>query len=346
MDELNRRHALSLGLAVAAAPLLTLGGAGATPAAAQEASRSSVNGVKVIDFRVRPPLAIYKPLFDVHLRRAGLTRKMANIPENAISPSMRQVGTDEGLDLLISEMDEAGVDAIVAPGRQATVDAKLVGGPDGETVSITISDQELVDLRKRFNNRLYGLTALDLGKPADQLADQIKTAITDFGLSGVVMEPGYYKADDGSQLWADNEKLSPIYEAIIEADTFLMHQSGIYAGPDIGVNNWAPVDRLMQKFPKLKLLLAHGGYPEITQALALAAKHENVWLSSDVYNFFPGGEQYVNAISRIPDQFVYASAYSLATLKESVDETLKFPLTPKVMEKYMYDNAAYLLKIS
>jgi uncharacterized protein len=345
MDEVTRRDALSLGLAAAAAaPLIAMGSVAATPATAQETA--SPHGHKIIDFRVRPPLAAYKPLFDVKLRRASLTRRMASIPENAISASMHKVGVDEGIDLLIGEMDEAGVTAVVTPGRQATVDAKTLGGTEGETVQVLVSDQELADLRKRFNNRLYGLTALDLARPVDDLVAQIKSAITDHGLSGVVMEPGYYKEDDGSQLWADSEKLSPIYETISELDTFLMHQSGIYAGPDISVNHWPPVDRLMQKFPKMKLLLAHAGYPDIVPALSLAAKHENVWISSDIYNFFPGGELYVNAISRIPDQFIYASAYPLATLKESVDESLKFDLSPEVMDKYLYGNAAVLLKIT
>jgi uncharacterized protein len=302
------------------------------------------NGFNIIDFRVRPPIPAYKTLFDIHLMRSGWKNKFNSIPENAISPSMHKVGKDAGIDLLVKEIDEAGIDLVVAPGR-ATPAGLVVKAAGGE-IDFNVSDETLVSLRKRFDNRLFGLTALELSSPVDQLVDQIKKAITEHGLHGVVMEPGYYKEPDGSQLWADSKKLYPIYETIISLDVFLMHQSGIYAGQDFGVNDWAPVDRLLQDFPKLNFLLAHGGYPNIVPALALATKHENYYISSDVYNFFPGGELYINAITKLQDQFIFASAYPMAGLKESVDESLKFPLAAEVMQKYMYGNAARLLKVT
>jgi hypothetical protein len=37
---------------------------------------------------------------------------MVSEPENAISPSMRKVGEEAGLDLLMKEIDEAGIDLV------------------------------------------------------------------------------------------------------------------------------------------------------------------------------------------------------------------------------------------
>jgi predicted TIM-barrel fold metal-dependent hydrolase len=48
----------------------------------------------------------------------------------------------------------------------------------------------------------------------------------------------------------------------------------------------------------------------------------------------------------LPDQFIYASAYPLGPIKESAELALKFPLSDDVMEKYMYGNAARLLKLT
>jgi predicted TIM-barrel fold metal-dependent hydrolase len=299
---------------------------------------------RIIDFRVRPPLVPFKILFDLKLRRLTWENKFDVLPSYASAPSMYKVGEEEGLRLLRKEMDDTGINYLVAPGRNVSVGPKAVD-PTG-TQSMIVSDQTLVDLGKSFNNRLFGLHGLDLSLSTNELVAGIEDAITKYGLYGAVMEPGYFAAPEGGTLTADHKKLYPIYETLIKLDVFLMHQSGIYAGADIGVNDWAPLDRVMQAFPQLKVVLAHGGYPRVIDALALATKHPNFYLSPDIYCHFPGGRIYVEAISMLPDQFIYASAYPLGPIKESAELALKFPLSDDVMEKYMYGNAARLLKVS
>jgi predicted TIM-barrel fold metal-dependent hydrolase len=299
---------------------------------------------RIIDFRVRPPLVPFKILFDLKLRRPTWENKFNVLPSYATAPSMYKVGEEEGLRLLKKEMDDTGIDYAVVPGRNVSVGPKAVD-PTG-TQSMIVSDQTLVNLRKNFNNRLFGLHGLDLSLPTDQLVAGLEKAVTKHGLYGAVMEPGYFTAPEGGTLTADHKKLYPLYETLIKLDVFLMHQSGIYAGADIGANDWVPLDRVMQAFPRLKVVLAHGGYPRVIDALALAIKHPNFHLSPDIYCHFPGGRLYVEAISMLPDQFIYASAYPLGPIKESAELALKFPLSDDVMEKYMYGNAARLLKIS
>ena len=301
---------------------------------------------RIIDFRVRPPLVPFKILFDLKLRRLTWENKFNVLPSLATAPSMYKVGEEEGLRLLEKEIDEAGVTYVVTPGRNvsAGVGPKAVD-PTG-TQSMIVSDATLVDLRKSFDNRLFGLHGLDLSLSTNELVAGIEDAITKYGLYGAVMEPGYFAAPEGGTLTADHKKLYPVYETLIKLDVFLMHQSGIYAGADIGVNDWAPLDRVMQAFPQLKVVLAHGGYPRVIDALALATKHPNFYLSPDIYCHFPGGGIYVGAISMLPDQFIYASAYPLGPIKESAELALKFPLSGDVMEKYMYGNAARLLKVT
>jgi len=101
-----------------------------------------------------------------------------------------------------------------------------------------VSDQTLVDLRKSFDNRLYGLHGLDLSLPTDLLVAGLEKAVTKHGLYGAVVEPGYFAAPEGGTLTADNKRLYPLYETVIKLDVFLMHQSSINAGADIGVNDW------------------------------------------------------------------------------------------------------------
>lgn len=297
---------------------------------------------RIIDFRVRPPLVPFKILFDLKLRRLTWENKFNVLPSYATAPSMYKVGEEEGLRILKKELDETGIDYVVVPGRNVTVGPKSVD-PTG-TQGMVVSDQTLVDLRKTFDNRLFGLHGLDLSLPTDRLVAGLEKAVTKHGLYGAVMEPGYFPAPEGGTLTADHKKLYPLYETLTKLDVFLMHQSGIYAGPDIGANDWAPLDRVLQAFPQLKVVLAHGGYPRVLDALSLVTKYPNLYISPDIYCHFPGGRIYVEAISMLPDQFIYASAYPLGPIKESAELALKFPLSDDVMEKYMYGNAARLLK--
>jgi len=298
----------------------------------------------VIDFRCRPPVAAQKVLFDIKLGRLQWKNKFVCAPAQATSPSMFKVGQEEGLDLLFQEMDEAGVNVIVVPGRNIANPPKAVLQLSG-TDKIDVTDAMLVELGRRFDNRAIGLHGIDVELPAEKTVAAIETAVGEHGLAGAVLEIGYSTTEDGRPLKADDRRLYPIYETMVKLDRLLMYMSGIYAGHDIGANDWPPLDRVMQDFPELKLVLAHGGYPRVLDAIALGVKHPNFYLSPDIYCFFPGGKLYVEAIEQLPDQFIFASAYPFGPLKESVELSLQFPLSDEVMEKYMYGNAARLLEL-
>jgi predicted TIM-barrel fold metal-dependent hydrolase len=132
---------------------------------------------------------------------------------------------------------------------------------------------------------------------------------------------------------------------IQESGKFLQVQTGAFANP----MNWNEpneiwrMDDVMRQFPKLKLILGHGGFPRITEALALALKWPSVTISADVYTFWPGGQLYQQNIEMLQDQFVYGSAYPFANFKETLEQALALPLSDAVFEKYLYHNSRKLL---
>ena len=287
-------------------------------------------------------MAAQKLIFDLKLGRLKWENKFVCKPAMATSPSMFKVGEDEGLELLLKEMDEASVDLIVVPGRNIANPPKAVLQMTN-TDKINVTDEMLLNLNKRFQGRAIGLHGIDVERPVEHSVKAIESAIRDQGLAGAVLEIGFSTTENGRPLKADDPRLYPIYETMVSLGKPLMSMSGIYAGHDIGANDWPPLDRVMQDFPQLKLVLAHGGYPRVLDAIALAVKHPNFYLSPDIYCFFPGGKLYVEAIGQLPDQFIFASAYPFGPLKESVELSLQFPLSDEVMEKYMFGNAARLL---
>jgi predicted TIM-barrel fold metal-dependent hydrolase len=165
------------------------------------------NGIQIVDFRVRPPLPPFKVLYDLKLMRLKWENQFTVAVANATAPSMYKVGQTKGLDLLTREMDEAGVDYIVVPGRKISAGPAAVAATG--TKEMVVSDETLLGLQKSFDNRAFGLHGLDLSLPTDQLVAGLEQAVTKHGLRGAVMEPAYFAAPDGGALTADNKKLYP-----------------------------------------------------------------------------------------------------------------------------------------
>ena len=298
------------------------------------------NDNKVIDWRCRPPLKPYKGLFELRINlMAGRPNTLAG-PTSwgkaaLTSKAISMVGEPGGMEQWWKEIDAAGVDIVVANGRYAAGDPNM-----------SMDSPTLVDLMKNYPGRFMGLAALNLDQPMEKTISELENVIKNMGLRGANLEPGY-RTKNGGAATIDNADFYPIFETMSALGFPLMVQTGAFAG----VDNWGAAnetwrfDSVMGKFPKLKMLLAHGGYPSIPETLALAVKHPNVSICPDCYMFWPGGQLYQQNIEMLQDQFVYGSAFPFGNIDTSLEMTRKLPLSEGVMHKYLYGNAAALLKL-
>jgi len=143
--------------------------------------------------------------------------------------------------------------------------------------------------------------------------------------------------------------LSPIYDKVAQLGVPLLFMTGPLAGPDFSYTEPTQFDRMARRYPKVPIILGHGCYPFVHEAIALAYKSEitgmhNVFVSPDVYVFAPGGEAYGQAINWMPRRFLFASAYSFMGVAEAVQRTLALPIGEQALHDYMYRNAAALLQ--
>lgn len=296
----------------------------------------SENG-KVIDFRCRPPLKPYGGLFNVRLNLLGKRPNTLANPatHGEIPPVVNMVDKPGAMEEWWKAIDDAGVDVVVANGRYAAGIANL--SMDGPTLG---------DLQKKYAGRFIGLAPCNLDQQTEKTVSEIEDAIKNRGLRGANIEPGY-RTKNGGPTTIDCVDFYPIFETMSALDLPLMVQTGAYAG----LANWGAAneiyrfDTVMAKFPKLKVVLAHGGYPSIQETLALALKHPNVFICPDCYVFWPGGQNYQQNIEMLPDQFIYGSAFPFGNIDTTLEQTRKLPISKETMSKYLYGNAAALLKI-
>ena len=104
---------------------------------------------------------------------------------------------------------------------------------------------------------------------------------------------------------------------------------------------------MLGAFPKLKIGLAHGGWPYVTEICQMAVNRGNLYLAPDFYMIeSPGQADYIMAANcLLKDRLMFASAYPLMPLKESSEYYMNSGIKEEILPKVMYQNAAEFLNL-
>ena len=101
-----------------------------------------------------------------------------------------------------------------------------------------------------------------------------------------------------------------------------------------------------QAFPDLPLVVYHGYWPNVHQAIGLAFRYENVHLVPDMYLFQPGKDAYVQAANQfLGDQLLFGSSYPFRPIRQSIDDFVALGFDDAVLPRLLHDNAARLFKL-
>ena len=274
----------------------------------------------IIDFRLRPPVGGFLDtlMYSAGARRDGFTRTVGFEP----SPAAQQ----QSMELLLREMDTAGVDRGVVVGRLAGV----LGSVSNEDVRGIVADHPV---------RFIGAASID---PTDrrQACRTIDQAVED-GFKLINIEPGSYPVP----MHADDRRLYPIYGHCEDIGVPVIMMVGGTAGPDLSYSDPIRTDRVLTDFPKLDVVVAHGGWPWVNEILHLGFRRQNLWLSPDMYfSRMPGWEEYVKAADGfLSDRMLYASSFPFCPVQGYKEWFEKLPIKEENLKKVMGGNAQRLL---
>ncbi len=277
--------------------------------------------MRIIDFRLRPPVGSFLDM--VMYSKIERSAQMCAGLGMTLSPSA--VAKSE--EMMLREMDAAGIEKGVVPGR--------VSPGLG-----SIGTDELARIVARHPSRLAGLAAIDPSNRRAAIAEIDKAMHT--GMKGVVLEPGFL----ANPMALDDARIYPIYAHCEDRRIPVLFMAGGNVGPDVGYSNPEHIDRVARDFPELRIISGHGNWPWAAQIIHVCYRRPNIWLSPDMYlyNGMPGSADYIAAANGfLSERFLFASAYPLMPLQETVDTFLKFKLKESVVDRVMYRNAAELL---
>ena len=277
----------------------------------------------VIDFRLRPPVGNYLEarMYDVE-RTVAFNRRLGF----DAAPSVRELS----LELTFREMDQAGVELGVVVGRAGSA----IG---------SVTNDELAELVRAHPARFVAIAGLDVHNVPAAVAEVERAANSD-EFRGVTLEPGW--SDEPHDF--DHERLYPIYERARELGLPVVFLGGGNAGPDITYSSPVPIDRVAQDFPQLTMVLAHGGFPWITEVLGTAFRRPNVYLSPDMYMFNSLATQaYVDAINTfLADRFIFASSYPFVPIEDAYERFTRLPIQRDALPLLVRENARRILGMS
>lgn len=277
--------------------------------------------MKVIDFRFRP-----------------------NTPEtiSGIQNSKMFKGLCESIDF--SKMKPQTVEEVVADLDQNGVEYAVITGRDCETTYGSKSNNDsVISFVKKFPKKFFGFVGLDPHKGMKAIAE-LKASVCDLGMHGAAVDP--YLA----QIYAHDAKYYPLYAKCCELDIPMVFTTGPASlVPGAIIDHVAPryIDFVARDFPELKIIISHGGYPWVNEAIIVAQRNRNVYIELSEYEFSPMSEAYVQAANTmIGDKILFASAHPFVDFREAIKTYESLPIKPDVKRKIMYDNAARLLGLA
>ncbi|WP_020372950.1 amidohydrolase family protein [Sulfobacillus thermosulfidooxidans] len=228
----------------------------------------------------------------------------------------------------LSALDDAGITHAVITGRS--------------TPAVRIPNDEVRALVQTAPTRLIGIGAVDpLALGVAGAVDEVRH-IKDLGLQGVNMDPAFL----AEPLQADDARLFPVYEECqrLSLPVFLM------TGPtsvDLRFAHPANIGAVANAFPRLKIVVSHGGYPFVDEMIGVAFKHENVLVSPDFYLFVAGSKTFVEAANGfMRHQLLFGTGYPFRPMKQTVEDFLRLGFLDEVLPDVLYNNAAHLLGLA
>ncbi len=169
------------------------------------------------------------------------------------------------IDVTIAAMDAAGV-------AKATLSAWH--GPQGAL----ISNDEVAGFVEAHPDRFVALASVDIAKPMEAVRE-LRRRVTEQGFRGLRVLPWLWETPP------TDRRLYPLYAACVELGVPFCTQVG-HTGPLMPSEVGRPIpyiDQVAIDFPELVIVGGHIGYPWTEEMVAVARKHENVYIDTSAY---------------------------------------------------------------
>lgn len=210
----------------------------------------------------------------------------------------------------------------------------------------TTSNDVLADVQRRNTGRFIAVGGIDVSNRFHSGLDEIRRCNNELGVNIFNIEPGRAPGCD-----LDDECLFPFYRLMEELGSVVILQtSGLKGGRYLNYAHPDRVERVAERFPELSIICAHGCYPYVREAIVMAMRRENVWLSPEGYLWHLGHDDWLRAVNKnfenFSRKFLFGSAFPLTPIKPFVENFLALNWEKEFLNRLLYRNALDALKLT
>jgi len=195
----------------------------------------------------------------------------------------------------------------------------------------------------REDGRLEPVIAADGSLKADFMIQEIMTKVESYGIKILKIHPAV------NGITPDHKGYEPVFELAQDQGITVISHGGL-SGEDPEGKYCAPenFENVLQRFPRVKLIVAHLAYPHTDGLLKLAGKFENLYtdISFVMRNSSLSDEALVEIISSFgKERVLFGSDFPWSNPEEDAERLLKFKLSENELDLLVHQNAIKIFNL-
>lgn len=203
-----------------------------------------------------------------------------------------------------------------------------------------ITNDEVASFVAQAPDRLVGVGSVDISKPMEAVRE-IHRCVNELGFKAIRVLPWLCEMPPTHRLFY------PVYTACVDLGVPFCTQIG-HTGPLMPSEVGRPLylDQVALDFPELVIVGGHIGYPWTEEAIAVATKHENVYIDTSAYTVKRYPENLVKYLKgHGRHKVMFGTNFPMITPAQALKGLEDLDLSPDVTDLFLSGNAKRVFKL-